>query len=238
MITCIINQPAGLGDILFTIKIAVRILEDKKADAVIWPVSRYYGYISEYIQIAGVTFVSEEDSYIGKEEIQKNIHGIYYHDNLLIVNLRRADEVVELRDSNKPMYCKYELVGIRDFEDWYRYVNLKRNIEREKYLENMVCKVDGKFNLINRTFATYPDIQVADICVTSSDIEVVNTGFDRIFDWCGLIEKCEEFHTVETSFCYIAKLIGKDNVFVYPRKTKTDFAYIKKIFPDTWKYLS
>jgi hypothetical protein len=98
--------------------------------------------------------------------------------------------------------------------------------------------VKDQFNLVNRVFATYPNIQHANIEILEEDIEIKNLGFDRIFDWCGVIEKCNEFHTVETSFCYVAKLIDKKNVFVYPRNTKTDFEYIKKAFPANWTYIN
>lgn len=237
MKVCLINQPAGLGDILFTLKIAVKLLHDKKADKIIWPVSKYYAYISEYIEIDGLEFINEETNFIEREEFQKNKPGIYYINDLLVVNLRRADETIATDGCNKPMYCKYELVNLKDYSDWSTYIPFKRNLEREKKLES-VFNIDDKFNLINRVFATYPNTQYANINVSKEDIEITNLGFDRIFDWCGLIAKCNQFHTVETSFCYIARLLNKKDVFVYPRNIKTNFSYIRKAFPSNWTYVS
>lgn len=237
MKVCLINQPAGLGDILFTLKIAVKLLHDKKADKIIWPVSKYYAYISEYIEIDGLEFVNEETNFIEREEFRKNKPGIYYINDLLVVNLRRADETIATDGCNKPMYCKYELVNLKDYSDWSTYIPFKRNLEREKKLES-IFDIGDKFNLINRVFATYPNTQYANINVSKEDIEITNLGFDRIFDWCGLIEKCNQFHTVETSFCYIARLLNKKDVFVYPRNIKTNFSYIRKVFPSNWTYVS
>ena len=50
---CIINQPAGLGDILFCQKIAHVALQEFGCDKVVWPVSEVYNYLHEYISYAG-----------------------------------------------------------------------------------------------------------------------------------------------------------------------------------------
>ena len=62
---CLIRQPAGFGDILFTIKIARQFIED--GYDVIWPVIKEFAYISEYIIISGLTFINENESFLYKE---------------------------------------------------------------------------------------------------------------------------------------------------------------------------
>lgn len=232
---CIIKQPAGLGDILYTIKIAALILSRKKAKRIIWPVSSVYRYISDYIKVQGVEFVDETSDFEGKNVYNGDRRGINIIDNILFVNLHRADEIVATSDNNKPMYCKYELVGL-DYVDWHNFVKIERNYDREKKLENYINPTTS-FKLVNRVFCTYPEVQIAPIPKQDTEVQIVKTDFDNIFDWCGLIERCEEFHTVETSFCYIAKLLGVKNVFVYPRNRKTDFKYISRIFPNDWKFV-
>ena len=231
----LIIQPCGLGDILFLIKIAVRLLETKKVTEIIWPVSKHYSYIDQYIKIDNITFVSEEKDFEYKQLYVKKSPGIYYENNVLVINFQSADEVIESCNDNKPMYCKYELAGLKNYTNWDKYINLKRDYERESTLEHYFSN-PLNFNLVNRVFATYPDIQVANIPSLDNEIEIKQLGFDRIFDWCGLIEKCNHLHTVETAFCYIAKLLGKKEVTIYPRNTTTDFKYVNKLFPVDWKY--
>lgn len=233
---CIIKQPAGLGDILYTLKIASLILDRKKAKEIIWPVNKVYSYISDYISIPGVRFVDESSDFEGKQSYINDIRGTSIKDNILFVNLHRADEVIATSCNNKPMYCKYELVGL-DHTNWHDFVEIKRNLIREKSLEEFINPLES-FKLVNRVFCTYPEIQVSPIPQQEREVQVVKTEFDNIFDWCGLIEKCEEFHTVETSFCYIARLLNVKNVFIYPRNCSTDFKYISRIFPNNWTFIT
>ncbi len=233
----IVIQPSGLGDILFLIKLIKKIIINHPDLEITWPVSEYYSYIDEYIAIDNVNFVNENDNFELKEIYLKKERGIFFDREILVLNFSSADEIVPPQDNNKPMYCKYELAGSNNFTNWDNYVDIKRNFEREAKLEEHFNNPTN-FNLVNRIFATYPHIQKSDIVEQKNEIEISNLGFDRIFDWCGLIEKCDNFYTVETSFCYLAKLLNKNNVFVYPRNTITNFKYVSKLFPTDWKYIT
>ena len=54
---CLIRQPAGIGDIFFTQKIAKDYIS--KGYLVIWPVIEQFEFIKDYIKIDGLTFVNE-----------------------------------------------------------------------------------------------------------------------------------------------------------------------------------
>lgn len=234
---CIIKQPAGLGDILYTLKIAALILEKKKAKKIIWPVNSVYNYINEYIDTSNIYFVDERSNFEGKHIYNSDIRGINIVDNILMVNLHRADEVIPTSNDNKPMYCKYELVEL-DYKDWHNFVKIKRNYKREKKLEDYINNPKRPFKLVNRIFCTYPDIQISPIPTQENEVQIIKTEFDNIFDWCGLMEMCSELHTVETSFCYLARLLNLENVYIYPRNHDTNFKYISQIFPESWKYVT
>jgi len=67
MKTCLIRQPAGLGDIFFTQKIAKLSLDSNRVDRVTWPVISEYSYLTEYMINDKVTFISEKESFPFKE---------------------------------------------------------------------------------------------------------------------------------------------------------------------------
>ncbi len=238
MKTAIIRQPAGLGDILYTYKIAKKIIEHKKADIVYWPVCSQYEYLNDYIIDPKIIFVPERHNFLFKEVYLKDEYRIIDTEELLYIPLQRADSIIKPNEtsSNIPMYCKYELVNL-NFKDWSSYINLNRNYEREKKLEEYVNKKDNNFCLVNKTYCTFPDAQYITIPKKDNEIEIINPSFSNIFDWCGLIESCKEFHTVETAFCYIAFLLGVKNMFVYPRGNRNNFSYVSEIFPKHWNFM-
>ena len=232
---CIIRQPAGLGDILFCLKIARNIIDRGKARRVIWPVSKVYSYISKYIKVEGVEFISEDIEFEGKDLYTSNTLGIRYHDDrdILFVNLQRADE---LGINTDLMNIKYEAVGL-DCEGWSDCITLTRDGDRERALR-IHMGVSDVFTLVNSTFATYPNTLNIDIPEKPNQVEIVDVGFDVIFDWCGLIDECDEFHTVDTAFSYIANILNKDKVTLYPREVNglNNLDYAQKIHPHTWHY--
>lgn len=237
MKVCVIRQPAGLGDILFTQKIAKKILETKKADIVYWPVSEVYSYLNEYLGTENIIFINENLDFPGKDLYQKDIRNIVNNEDILYVPLQRADSIVPYKNSNYPMYCKYELVGL-NYNNWKEYTKIKRNFKREKYLTEIISP-KHTFNLVNKTFGTYPGQQIiSSIPNIKNEIEIKNLGFDRPFDWMELFERAQSIHTAETSFCYILALLNLNSVHVYARNTKTDFSYVKDIFPSKWEYIS
>lgn len=238
MKTCLIRQPAGLGDILFTLKIAKKVIETNKADIVYWPVSKYYNYLQEYIGSENIKFIDEDSSYPYKEIYVNDPHYIIDTNEILYIPLQRSDSIIPYDNhSNHPMYCKYDLVGL-SYVDWSDYVHIHRNYQREEFLEKHINPV-APFTMVNNTFGTYPDCHKnVNIPITENSIYIENKEFDRPFDWMGLFEKAKNIHTVETSFCYILTLLNTQNVTVYPRNVITDFNYVKNIFPKEWKYIT
>jgi hypothetical protein len=237
---CIIRQPAGLGDILFTYKIAKKIIETKKADIIYWPVDTQYSYLNNYLRDTNIIFVDETNDFPFKDVYLKDAFNIINTPELLYIPLQRADNIMPYNDItvNHPMYCKYELVGL-DFNDWCSYVNICRDFVREEKLEKFINIDISNFNLVNKVFGTPPFTQISKPIPDIKDsIEITQLGFDNPFDWCGLLDQAEQVHTVDTSFCYILAFLNKTNVTVYSRNTVTNFKYIKKVFPVNWQYIS
>lgn len=237
---CIVRQPAGLGDILFTYKIAKKIIETKKADIIYWPVDKQYNYLNNYLKDKNIIFIDENEDFPFKDVFLKDPYTIINTAELLYIPLQRADSIIAYNEdiNNHPMYCKYELVGL-NFNDWCSYINICRNFKREEQLEKYMNIKISNFNLVNKVFGTPPFTQISKpIPDIKNSIEITQLDFDNPFDWCGLLDKADQVHTVDTSFCYLLVFLNKVNVTVYSRNTVTNFKYIKKIFPTTWQYIS
>jgi len=217
MKTCLINQPAGLGDIFFCQKIGYHY--QKQGFEIIWPVKPVYSYLPEYLKnfiypVEDISSFKNITSYLSLDGCTKN--------------------------ANEIMREKYKVAQVKEYQDWADYFTFERNFKREqKILEHFDIKEGEKFNLINYNFASPPNVEKIDIKIKNNhrDIYMNFLGFDNIFDWCGIIEKAEEIHTVNTSICYmIEKLKTTDKLFMYQRKYMKNWDYIDGIYKRPWSY--
>lgn len=237
---CVIRQPAGLGDILHLFKVAVKLLKQKKVSKVYWPVYSGYNYIHEYISYPGIIFVDKEEDYPFKKFLEENNpHYIINNDDLIYIPFEIADRVVR---SSKPgpLYCKYEFVNL-DYSDWYKYLDIKRNFEREKELENFLQEQSpfdiNNFVLVNRFYGTtHQERREANIPKFKNEVTIQEYDFDRPFDWIGLALKSKEIHTVDTSFCWIFRVLNVNNLTLYGRGIQTDFEYCLGYCDDKWNF--
>ena len=248
---CMIRQPCGLGDILFTQKIAKLILKKGQYESIIWPVIKQFSYLNQYIGAPGINFIDENKDFPHKQIYESNICGLYEEPQLelLYIPQQSADQVIGYNPetNNHPMYAKYELCNNLDYSDWYKYVSIKRNKKREKKLEKFIG-VDLKtpYNVVNRNYGSPPHpetIDKIDIYNEYPIIEMDFLGFDNLFDWMGILEHAKEVHTVETSLCYLLTLMSINNVTVYARKKYlsfplASFGYVNKIYSKGWKYVT
>lgn len=189
--TCLINQPAGLGDVLVCLKIAN---EYKKAGyRVIWPlIPSILEMVKKYIDADFVEFVDIE-TYDTKGK-----------DFDIVLNLDGAGD----RYPNAGIVdAKYLDARIDTYDDWVYYFDLVRDKKKEKKLLDLVYKKisTDKFTLVNRNYGTPPNVFIKDFAVnTDNDIvEMQITSDYTIFDWIGVIEKADEVWTVDTCIHYI-----------------------------------
>ena len=242
---CIIRQPAGLGDILHLYKVAIRLLETNQATEIYWPVFSGYNYIHEYIKHPDIIFLDESKDYPGKDYIQKNnprkIDKALIDSNteLLYIPFQIADQIVHSKLPG-PLYCKYEFVGL-SYKDWYEYVNIQRNLERENQLEEYIQKetpfdIDN-FILVNRFYGTtHQERCEANIPKFENEVTIKEYDFDRPFDWIGLALKAKQIHTVDTSFCWLFRALDIYNLTLYGRGVETNFEYCKGYCDDRWEF--
>lgn len=231
---CLINQTAGLGDILFCQKIGVHY--QKQGYRVIWPIIPQFAYLREYVENFEFPLLTEDfeykDFYLKHNERKAQI---FSDGDLLLISLHCLD------GGRGIMKAKYDFVGI-DWTAWSNCFELKRNSEREQRLfEYFKIQEGEKFNFVNSNFATPPNVERVDIMLQTKH-RIVNMeflDFDNVFDWCGLLERAEEIHTVNTSLCYIIeKLHTTQKLYMYKRKNYfSDWSFIQGIYNKDWRLM-
>ena len=95
---CLIRQPAGLGDILFTQKIAKLLLSQGRCNSVVWPLVSQYDYIEPYIGTPGIKYVNENVDFEFKELYNSHINTLHETEDVLYVPLQYADQTTTLPD--------------------------------------------------------------------------------------------------------------------------------------------
>jgi len=221
---CLIRQPAGIGDIFFTQKIADTYI--KKGFKVIWPVIPEFTYLNDYIKTDGLVFVNENDDFPLKEYYLSN-HTLPYEisENEIYIPIQHFDG----HYNGSVMHAKYGVLGI-DFSDWVDYFNFNRNLEREQKILDHYNIKNNEFTVVNRLYGSPPNSLVCDkIGKFDNSIEMEYLGWDNLFDWVGLLLKAKSIHTVETSLVYIISKLKLDNTVVYSKPNFNSFFHVKDI---------
>lgn len=230
--TCLIRQPAGIGDIFFLQKIAKHFISE--GYEILWPVISEFEYIKDYIKVDGITFVNEQDSFP-----YKNIYMEGYskptiiNDSLLYLPIQHFDRNYP---GKSVMYSKYDLLGI-DYHDWSNFFQFERNFKREEELIDLLGIKDTEYNFVNRQFGSPPNSQNCqhmgnyDNAVEMRYVE----GFN-IFDWIGVLLGAKHIYTAETSLLYILTKLNLENVTVYSKHNPPNYFHVSELFPKNWTY--
>ena len=241
MSTCLIRQPAGLGDIFFTQKIAKNMLDKKICDQVIWPVISQYNYLNDYIGSGNISFIDETNDFPYKNIYTSSGNTILKTNEYIYVPLQHADQHYA---NEKVMQVKYKFCGNISYDNWEDYFEIKRNYEREKYLiDYLGVNLDEPFILSNNNFGSknYKHLNNKREFDLPKGIKIINMeylSFDNFFDWMPIFEKAKEIHTVDTAICYLLHKMKINNVTVYSRtKDPNFFSYVDDIFNKEWRYI-
>lgn len=228
--TCLVKQPAGIGDIFFTQKIYNTL---KKEYDVIWPINENFMWLNDYIDN---TFVSENSDFPYKD-LYGGINVINKED-VFFLPLQYADRY---HHRTKIMAAKYEMSSI-DFSDWDQHFNFNRNLEKENELfYNTLGLTDGEeYCLVLKNYGSPPNFLKFPINYRG-DLKVVELDFYdgyTLFDWCKVIENASEMHLIDSSINYIIdKLTLKtDRLFLYTRRPN-NFSEIDYIFKTKYTFI-
>ena len=216
----IINQPFGIGDILFLSPLVKHI----EAEEIIWPVVDHYYWVKDYIKIPHLQFTKQSE---------------FNPDNYLEYNkipFQYAHSLVP--KASDCMHAKYLLMGA-DLELW-RLISFNRNQEKENKLkQHLGIKPDSKFIFVNNNFAGPEYKYKLDISL-KTNLRIIYQEYIEGFtllDWCGVLEQAKEIHTVSTSLFFVIEALNleKTQLHLYPRKPlDVDLSPIKSLINNKW----
>jgi hypothetical protein len=216
----IINQPFGIGDILF-LNPLIKQLDIKQA---IWPVVDHYYWIKDYISIDNLTFIKASE-----------FNPSNYED-YVEVPLQHAHSFIP--QANDCMEAKYLLLEA-DPELW-RTLTFNRNKEKETQLkQHLNIHPNDKFVFVNNNFAG-PEYNYKVNIHPQTNLKIVYQNYIEGFtllDWCGVLEQASEIHTVSTALFFIIEALKLENtsLHLYPRKPLDgDLSPIKTLINNKW----
>tara|TARA_R110000824_G_scaffold73866_5_gene188003 strand:+ start:11842 stop:12618 length:777 start_codon:yes stop_codon:yes gene_type:complete len=256
MKVCLIEQSAGLGDILFTLKIGAHYANE--GYRVIWPVQPVYANLNKYIKVEGIEFPCVHDVYDVKAQYERlkktQISDVTEIDGLLYVPLRRgffSDFGINMRKTldheESNMLSKFGMCSLEHY-GWSDYFDINRNYQKEEELSNRLGHDEAdKIHLVNHRFGTPPrwhetlkkeiitpsGLKRAEMCILE--------GFN-LFDWCGVMERAQKVDTVATSLVFLFEKISLNCVpTIHSRNKKmpaaaNDFELMKKIYSKEYVY--
>ncbi len=247
MNTILIRQPAGLGDILWTLKIGLELYKKYQPKELIWPVWDAYSVIKDYIDVPiNFQFVKDTSNFSLKDVYTAPYQQIIKTNKIIYVPLEYACEhVLGSFNFQENLYTKYQFANL-GFDGWSSYVKIKRNRQKEEELYNKVVKTKP-YILVNRQYGLLNPVKREDMVYP--DKSVVEMDFIEgycLFDWIKVIENAAEVHTLQTSLAYLLDIMQYKNVYIYHRiRNKQEvqidentFYYCKRIHNPNWIYES
>lgn len=233
MKTCTIRQPAGLGDILFTLKIAYRLKE--RGYSIVWPVIKEFGWLGNYIK--GIDFCSLDSDFKNKDKY-----------NCTETTINGDDVIVPLQDADRMfpkmsvMLAKYEFVGL-PYEGWQDFIKIERNYEKEQELIELVdIKPNQEYTFVNNTFGSPPYsvecMHMSNLSFNTPVIQMRNIPGFSVFDWLGVIEKCRTVHTTDTCTIYLIETLPvEQQLYMYSRFNPSNFYHVQDFLKKKWNFV-
>ena len=237
MKVCLIKQPAGLGDILYTQKIAEHYRS--LGYRILWPVISSYAWLKDYIK--GVTFINEERDFPYKNFYNSTIVDIAEEEGFIYVPLQYAD--LRFPDM-KIMESKYRLAGIPS-EGWQDSLSIKRNRKKEDELFYNVLGLedDKEYCFINKMWGPPTDIKRnSSLKVDESSLGVELRLIDgyTLFDWSKVVEKASSIHITHTSIAYMIENLNlsAQKLNQYLPEMQKQFDQVGNLFSKVkWNYI-
>lgn len=211
MINCILDQPCGLGDIFFCLKIAYTLKEN--GYNIIWPVNDNLIYIKDYLPNY-INFIKLSDEYSFKEYFNgHNTSTLENSNNEIYIPLRNANFLY----GRPVLQAKYKMLDI-NYEDWLDFFEFKRDYNRENHLYYDVLKLNDQsvYKLYNRQYGTPPNTVIYNkiqLPLDSIYVEMKYYENINIFDWCKVIENASEIYTIDTSILFIIDKLFQNKSF-------------------------
>lgn len=218
----VIKQPAGLGDIFFTQKIAETFLFNDYN--VYWPVQSSISWIKDYlVNSKNVNYINQNNFTPPTDYITVCLDG------------------AESMTGGLIMTSKYQILDI-DWVDWSTYFNFKRNIDKENHLfYNVLGLRDGEdYVFVNKHYGTPPNFKLFDINIDENEKNINLELFESytLFDWIKVVENASKIIMIDSSLNYIIEKLNlkTDNLVCYCRHGEYTYKQIAHLFNKKWQY--
>lgn len=224
----IVNQAAGLGDILFLVPLVRALMQE--GNSVLWPIADHYFNIAKHFP--DIKMVKKSDYHFLPYETK----GIVETQFGRMLPYRFASEILG-HGFRTMMRDKYDLYGHSHL--MWRGLTYSRFRDKENELKQLVGAI-GDYVLINRDFGE-PSRGMKSTINYSGENKVIEMriipGYSLI-DWLGVIESAIECHVANSSIMYLLELMDiKTPVNVYKRLIfaekafeHTDYLWTNKSF--------
>lgn len=226
----IINQPFGLGDIIFLQGLVEKLRQDNN---IIFPVADEYHWVQDYLGRENVHFPARSQYPIDYEDasMREDYLPLRFSTQVL-----RGLAPHDYSHDHTVMEDKYSLMGY-DYSIW-RDFPLNRNLDKEDELIKDLGLQANDYTFINEMYGSG--------AVGSGSINIPKQGktvtlFRKegytLFDWIGVLEKCKSFYTVDTSVVWLIDYLNLDGKkAMFSRSANTQG--IKKILSPDWELVS
>lgn len=246
---CLINQPAGIGDIMYTIQIGRFFAA--KGYRVIWPVIKQYHWLPRYIDCDNaINFIVEDEDFPLKDLYLSSHNEIVSKQNMLYIPLKKS--TISALGSRYPlMLSKYAMVGLTSIsKKWHEAFNIIRNRTGEKmvkdfydvstnkeyiFCNSLIGSPDGHMMPLDDMIEAISSIRskVVDLCILENKFIPDTT----LFDFLGVLASARELHLPNSALAWIAEYLVMKKIsredqrrFCYPRDRGNPIN-------DNWKYI-
>jgi hypothetical protein len=242
---CILQQEAGIGDIIFCQGIAKIFLRNDYR--VVWPISPSILHVSEYLD-KNIEFYDNtqdfplKDYFLSSYEKKK----ILFTENQdCFIPLGYSSHMIQPIKS-EIMQSKYRICNL-DWKIWKKELEFNRNLKKENELfyDVLGLKDNQDYLFLNQNYVTQPHNIKKNITHLANNFPSMDIcemrfveGF-TLFDWCKVFENMHSTLTVDTSLMYILEklnLKNKTNFLCVTRSPHTE-KDIKELFNIPWKYI-
>jgi hypothetical protein len=190
---CLIDQPAGLGDICFIQKLIDRVIND--GYDVELPVNTAYSWVSNYIRKPHLKIYPERDDEVRKIDppnifIPLRNSGMFYPHMPII--------------SAKYHMLRMNYLGWQDHFDFARYP------EKEEELFSRL-QLTGPYNLVSRRIQSPPKTKSLSVNIPQNGlhtVEIVPVEGFTAFDWSTVIERATHLFFVDSCFTFICEKLN------------------------------
>jgi hypothetical protein len=226
----IINQPFGLGDIIFLQGLVEKLRQDH---TIVFPVADEYAWVSYYLKRDNVHFPRRSEVAINYEDttMREDYLPLRFSTQIL-----RGLSPHDYSHDHTVMEDKYSLMK-EHYRIW-RDFPINRNLKKEKELVSYLGLDGDDYVFINETYGSDSVgrglINIQEVSKKTVRLSIID-GY-TLFDWISVLEKCKQFHTVDTSVVWLIdflQLPGKK--VVYPRSLNTQS--LKSVISKDWIFV-